>query len=214
MTRPGKIRVLIADDHPVARSGIKGLLAGTPLKVVAEAATGRAAVKQASEQELDLVLMAVRMPQGDGLTALRRIKRRKPDLPVVMFSAFDDLAYLARAVALGASGYLLKGCTRDELLRAIRSAARGEKVFTRDQLRRAAGALAMGNITDDVDVPLSPREVEVLRQIARGLTNKGIAKRLRISYETVKDNVRNILPKIGLTDRTQAAVWALRKGLV
>ncbi len=117
---------MIADDHEVVRSGLKSLLAGTEIKVVAEVATGQAAVKYALEHDVDVVLLDVRMPDGDGLTALGRIKLDKPDLPILMFSAFDNPTYIARAVALGASGYLLKGCTRDELVNAIKAAAAGE----------------------------------------------------------------------------------------
>ena len=145
------------------------------------------------EHEVDVVLMDVRMPEGDGLTALGRIKLDKPDLPIVMFSAFDNPAYVARAVALGASGYLLKGCTRDELVNAITKAAAGENVFTRDELRRVTGAMATPRFTADIDVPLTQREAEVLRQMANGLTNKDIAETLHISYETVKEHVQHIL---------------------
>jgi len=125
MTQPGKIKLLIADDYPVARSGIKGLLADTEIKVVADVATGQAAVKYASEHAVDVVLMDVRMPDGDGLTALGRIKVDKPDLPIVMISVFDNPMYVARAIALGASGFLLKGCTRDELVNAITKGSHG-----------------------------------------------------------------------------------------
>ena len=111
-----KIKLLIADDHEVVRSGLKTLLAGTDIEVVAEVATGEAAVKYALENEPDVVLLDIRMPDGDGLTALGRIKLDKPDMPILMLSTFDNPTYIARAVALGASGYLLKGCTRDELL--------------------------------------------------------------------------------------------------
>ena len=130
-----------------------------------------------------------------------------------MLSAFDNPAYVARAVALGASGYLLKGCTRDELLTAIRKAATGESIFTREELRRVTGALATPRITGDIEVDLTQREGEVLRQMAYGLTNKVIAEALHISYETVKEHVQHVLRKIGVVDRTQAAVWAVRKGL-
>jgi DNA-binding NarL/FixJ family response regulator len=214
MTQPGKINLLIADDHEVLRSGVKAMLADTEIKVVAEVASGQAAVKWALEHEVDVVLMDVCMPEGDGLTALGRIKLDKPNLPIVMLSAFDNPAYVARAVAMGASGFLSKSCTRDELVNAITKAATGEKVFTRDELRRVTGALATPRLTADIDVPLTQREAEVLRQMANGVTNKGIAKALGISYETVKEHVQHILRKIGLTDRTQAAVWAVRKGLV
>jgi DNA-binding NarL/FixJ family response regulator len=138
----------------------------------------------------------------------------KPDLPILILSAFDNPAYVARAFALGAGGYLLKGCSRDELLDAIRKAAVGENVFSRDELRRVAGAMATPRLVADVEVPLTQREAEVLRQMANGLTNKEIAQSLHISYETVKEHIQHVLGKIGLTDRTQAAVWAVRKGLV
>ena len=113
MTTTNKIRLLIADDHEVVRSGLKSMLADTEIKVVAEVATGTAAVKYALENEVDVVLLDIRMPDGDGLTALGRIKLDKPNLPILILSTFDNPTYVARAVALGASGYLLKGCTRD-----------------------------------------------------------------------------------------------------
>ena len=209
-----KIRLLIADDHEVVRSGLKSMLAGTEVKVVAEVATGAAAVKYALENEVDVVLMYIRMPDGDGLTALGRIKLDKPDMPVLILSTFDNPTYVARAVALGASGYLLKGCSSESLIAGIRTAASGESAWTRDELRRVTGALAVPRLTADVEVPLTQRESEVLRQLAYGLTNKEIAVTLKISYETVKEHVQHILRKIGVSDRTQAAVWAVRKELV
>jgi DNA-binding NarL/FixJ family response regulator len=209
-----KIRLLIADDHEVVRSGLKRMVAGTEIKVVAEAATGGAALKYAVSHEIDVLLLDVRMPDGDGLAVLGRVKLEKPMLPVLLLSAFDNPTYVARAVALGASGYLLKGCSCDELLKAIRAAARGETLWSREELRRVTGALATPRITADVEAPLTQRECEVLRQLALGLTNKEIASVLNISYETVKEHVQHILRKIGLSDRTQAAVWAVRKELV
>jgi DNA-binding NarL/FixJ family response regulator len=208
------IRLLIADDHEVVRSGLKTIVAGTEIEIVAEVGTGEDAVKFAMEGDPDVVLLDIRMPKGDGLTALGRIKLEKPDMPVLMLSTFDNPTYIARSVALGASGYLLKGCSRDELLAAIRSAATGESAWTRDELRRVTGALATPRLAADVEVPLTQRESEVLRQLAYGLTNKEIAQALHISYETVKEHVQHILRKIGVSDRTQAAVWAVRKQLV
>jgi DNA-binding NarL/FixJ family response regulator len=209
-----KVRLLIADDHEVARSGLKSLLAGTEIKVVGEAATGAAAVKFALENEVDVALLDIRMPDGDGLTALGRIKLDKPNLPILILSTFDNPTYVARAVALGANGYLLKGCTRDELIAAINTVAAGGNAWTRDELRRVTGALATPRLAADIEVPLTQRESEVLKQLALGLTNKEIATTLQISYETVKEHVQHILRKIGVTDRTQAAVWAVRKELV
>jgi len=209
-----KIRLLIADDHEVVRCGLKTLVNGTEIQVVTEVSTGEDAVKATLENPPDVVLLDIRMPNGDGLTALGRIKLEKPEMPVLMLSTFDNPTYIARSVALGASGFLLKGCTRDELLNTIRTAAAGESAWTRDELRRVTGALATPRLAADVEVPLTQRESEVLRQLAYGLTNKEIAAALHISYETVKEHVQHILRKIGVSDRTQAAVWAVRKELV
>ena len=208
------IKLLVADDHEVVRYGLRSLLAGTEVEIAAEVATGEAATKYAMENAPDVVLLDIRMPEGDGLNALGRIKLEKPDMPILMLSTFDNPTYIARAVALGASGYLLKDCTREALLGAIRIAAAGESAWTRDELRRVTGALATPRLAADVEVPLTQRESEVLRQLAYGLTNKEIAQALHISYETVKEHVQHILRKIGVSDRTQAAVWAVRKKLV
>ncbi len=208
------IRILIADDHDMVRAGLKTMLAGTDVEVAAEATTGEQAVKLALSEPIDVALLDIRMPDGDGLTALGRIKLDRADLPVLMLSNYDNPTYIARSVALGAAGYVLKGCSKDELLQAIRTAAKGESAWTREELRRVTGALATPRLSADVEVPLTQRESEVLRQLAYGLTNKEIAQALHISYETVKEHVQHILRKIGVSDRTQAAVWAVRKQLV
>jgi DNA-binding NarL/FixJ family response regulator len=214
MAQPGKIRLLIADDHDVVRSGLKTMLVDTEIKVVAEATTGQAAVKRAMDGDVDVVLLDARMPEGDGLTVLGRIRIEKPDLPILMLSYFSNPTHVARAVALGANGYLLKSCTRDELIGAIRTVAGGENIWNRDELRRVTGALATPRLSaTDIEVSLTQREGEVLRQMAAGLTNKQIADVLHISYETVKEHVQHVFSKIGVSDRTQAAVWAVRKGL-
>jgi len=209
-----KIKLLIADDHEVVRYGLKTLLADTDIEVVAEVSTGEAAIRYALDNDPDVVLLDIRMPGGDGLTSLGRIKLDKPEMPILMLSTFDNPTYIARSVALGASGYLLKGCSRDELIKAIHIAAAGDSAWTRDELRRVTGALATPRLAADIEVPLTQRESEVLRQLAYGLTNKEIAQSLHISYETVKEHVQHILRKIGVSDRTQAAVWAVRKELV
>ena len=213
MAQQSKIRLLIADDHEVVRSGLKGMLAGTEIQVVAAVASGQEAVKYALANQVDVVLLDVRMSDGDGLNALGRIKLDKPDLPIVMLSAFDNPTYIGRAVAMSASGYLLKGCTRDELIKAIKAAAAGENLWTRDGLRCVTAALAAPRLATDVEVALTQREGEVLKQLACGLKNKQIAEALHIGYETVKEHVQHVLRKIGVSDRTQAAVWAVRKNL-
>jgi DNA-binding NarL/FixJ family response regulator len=209
-----KIQLLVADDYEMIRSGVKALLAGTEIEVVAEATTGKAAVKLALAKEVDLVLLDVHMPDGDGLTALGRIKLDKPDLPVLLFSAYDNPASIARAVAMGASGFLLKGCSRDELLTTIRAVAAGENVWSRERLRSVSSALGTARLGGNLEVSLTKREGEVLRQMAQGQTNKQIAVTLHIGCETVKEHVQHIFRKIGVKDRTQAAVWAIQNDLV
>lgn len=209
-----RIRVLLADDHAMVRIGLNAMLVGTEIDIVAEVESGEEAIRYALENDVDVVLLDVRMPNGDGLYALGRIKLERQNLPILMLSTFDNPTYVARSVALGANGYLLKSCSRDELVNAIRTAANGENVWTREELRRVTGALATPRLGTEVDVPLTHRESEVLKQLALGLTNKEIANQLGISYETVKEHVQHILRKIGVADRTQAAVWAVRNKLV
>lgn len=209
------IKLLVVDDHEVVRAGLKSLFSGTDIKIIAEASSGEAAVRLALKHRPNVVLLDVRMPDGDGLTALNRIKLEHPELPVLMFSGFENPGYIARAVALGASGYVLKGTTKDKFLNAIRRAAAGESIWAREELRRLTSALATPKPNaSEVEAPLTKRENEVLRQLTLGLTNKEIADSLEISYETVKEHVQHILRKVGVTDRTQAAVWAVRRGLV
>jgi DNA-binding NarL/FixJ family response regulator len=208
------ITLLIADDHEVVRLGLKSLVANTDIRVFAEACSGDEAYKLAMQHRPDVVVLDVRLGEGDGLNTLGRIKLDRPEMPVLILSTYDNPTYVARAVALGAAGYVLKGTNREKLLDAIRKAAAGETAWTRDELRRVTGALATPRLNADVDVPLTQRESEVLRQLALGLTNKEIAQALDISYETVKEHVQHVLKKIGVSDRTQAAVWAVRKGLV
>jgi DNA-binding NarL/FixJ family response regulator len=208
------LRIVICDDHEVVRAGIKALLAGTDIRVIGEAADSRTALKLAAKHRPDLVLLDVRMPDGDGLDCLARIKLDQPGTPVVMLSGFDNPTYVARAVALGAAGYMSKKAGRDEIIEGIRTAAAGETIWSREELRRVTGALATPRAGNEIDVPLTKRENEVLKQLAFGLTNKEIAQSLGISYETVKEHVQHILRKVGVSDRTQAAVWAVRKNLV
>jgi DNA-binding NarL/FixJ family response regulator len=204
----------MVDDHEVVRAGMKSLLADTDVKIVAEASSGEAAVRLIAKHKPQVVLLDVRMAEGDGLVALGRIKMENPNLAVLMFSGFDNPTYIARAVALGANGYVMKGTTKEKLLSAIRRAAEGENIWAREELRRVTGALAAPRLNSDVEAPLTKRESEILRHLTLGQTNKEIAQALKISYETVKEHVQHVLQKIGVTDRTQAAVWAVRKGLV
>ena len=208
------IRLLIADDHAVVRTGLRTMIAGSEIEIAAEACNGAEALQLVAEHSPDVVMLDVRMPENDGIACLGRLRAEYTELPVMMFSAYDNPTYIARAVALGAAGYLIKTASQDEILSAIRRVAGGESIWTREELRRVTGALSTPRVAVDLEVPLTKRESEVLKQLALGLSNKEIALALGISYETVKEHVQHILRKVGVSDRTQAAVWAVRKGLV
>ena len=208
------IRLLIADDHEVVRAGIKSLVKGSDIEVVAEAASGEEAVAASRTCKPDVIVLDVRMARVDGLTALERIKLEQPKLPILMFSTFGNPDYVSRAVALGASGYVLKNEGAGRLLEAIHEAADGKIFWRREESRRQTGNSVKSLKMGESEVQLTRREDEVLRQMTLGLTNKEIAVELHISYETVKEHVQHILRKVGVNDRTQAAVWAVRNGLV
>ncbi len=208
------IRLLICDDHEVIRTGLASLLAGSEIEIVGQAANGKEALQLAQKDNPDVILLDIRMPDGDGLATLEKLRAKAPDCKVVMLSTYDNPTYIARAVALGASDYVLKGSSRDDLLATIVAAAAGESPSRSGELKKIAGAMKVRQVIDDDDVPLTQRETQVLRHVALGLSNKEIGKSLEISVETVKEHVQNILRKIAVTDRTQAAVWAVRKGLV
>ncbi len=208
------IRLLVIDDHEIIRSGLRKMIAGSEIQLIAESNSAVNVLTGISQYHPDVILLDVRLEEGDGLSALGRIKIEHPQMPVLMLSSFDNPTYIARSVALGASGYLLKNASRDTILEAIRKVAVGENAWTRQELRRVTGALATPRLAADIEVPLTRRESEVLEQLAHGLTNKEIALALGISYETVKEHVQHILRKVGVNDRTQVAVWAVRNGLV
>jgi DNA-binding NarL/FixJ family response regulator len=208
------VRLLICDDHEVIRTGLACLLAGTDIQIVAEAANGKDALKAAMKEKPDVILLDIRMPDGDGLSTLEKIRSKVPESKVVMLSTYDNPTYIARAVALGACDYVLKGSPREDIIATILSAAAGESPSRSGEMKRIAAAMKVRQVIDDDDIPLTQRETQVLRHVALGLSNKEIGRSLEISVETVKEHVQNILRKIAVSDRTQAAVWAVRKGLV
>ncbi len=190
------------------------MLVGTDLEIADEASTAEEGFNKFLGSKYDLAILDVRLPGGDGLQLLGKIKTHAPNQPVLIFSAYDNPTYVARAVALGANGFLLKTDSREKIIDAIQRTSKGESIWSREELRRVTGSLATMRVGSDSEIPLTQREGEVLKQLANGLTNKEIAQSLGISYETVKEHVQHILRKIGVSDRTQAAVWAVRKNLV
>ncbi|MEM6329999.1 MAG: response regulator transcription factor [Planctomycetota bacterium] len=207
-------RVMVVDDHPVVAAGVRAMLAGTGFQVVADAGSTAEAVSLAADAAPDLLLIDMRLPDADGLECLSQMRSTGVRCPAIVFSGYDNPTFIARASALGASGFLLKTASRDQLLEALETASAGQSCWSREELRRLTGALAAARVEGDVEAPLTQRERQVLKQLAFGLTNKEIAQGLGISYETVKEHVQHILRKVGVNDRTQAAVWAVRRGLV
>lgn len=210
-----QVRVIIIDDHAIWRGGLRSLLSGTEFDIVAEGVDGQDAVPLAKEHEADLLLMDIRMPKTDGLVALTQVKALFPMLPVVLLTTYENPTFVARALAGGAAGYLLKGVERDDLLATMRAVLAGDSTLNRDDFLRAlrsTGPLTSAKM--DIPEPLTVREEEVLRLVTTGLSNKEIAALLFISDGTVKSHVEHILRKLGVSDRAQAAVWAVRNGLV
>jgi DNA-binding NarL/FixJ family response regulator len=204
------IRVLIADDHGVVRAGLAQLLATFPdVELVGSAANGEEAVALAAERSPDVVLMDLEMPVLDGIQATRRIRAAQPDVAVVVLTSFSDRERILSALDAGAAGYLLKDAEPDALARAIEAAARGEAPLD----PKAARALLSARRTASPADGLSDREREVLAMVAQGLPNKVIAQRLAISEKTVKTHLTSVFRQIGVTDRTQAALWAQRNGI-
>ena len=205
-----RIRVLIADDHPVVRAGLQGMLASQPdFELVGEAATGKEAVTLAAQLRPDVVLMDLRMAEMDGAAATAQIQTQQPKTPVLVLTTYDTNADILRAIDAGATGYLLKDTPRDELFAAIRSVAQGKAVLAptvATRLLRQRQTLA--------GEALSARELEVLSLVARGASNKEIARSLYLSEATVKTHLIHLFGKLGVTDRTAAVTVALQHGLL
>jgi NarL family two-component system response regulator LiaR len=210
------ITVLIADDHAVVREGLRSFLdVQEGVEVVGEAEDGEAAVAAVERLVPDVVLMDLVMPQMDGLAALRRLREISPSTRVVVLTSYAQDEKVLAAIRAGAAGYLLKDVRPPELVEAIRRAADGEAWLHPTAAARLMRELAERGAAEEADAArLTPRELEVLRLIAQGKSNKAIAAELVVSEKTVKTHVSNILAKLHLADRTQAALYAVRQRLV
>jgi len=206
------IRVMLVDDHAMVRHGLQQLLDGVAdLEVVASTSDGSQAAALAQEHSPDVVLMDLQMPTVDGVAATMSIVAEVPDARVVVLTSFSDRERIVAALDAGAVGYLLKDAEPEELVNGIRAAARGESPLH----PRAARELLAARSTSEASTSesLTPREVEVLALVREGLANKQIARRLGISERTVKAHMTSLFQRIGVTDRTQAALWAERHGI-
>lgn len=206
------IKILIADDHPIVRRGLRMTLeAEADLQVAAEAENGVNLAELVRKYAPDVVLMDLQMPEVDGVQALEQTRPEFPNLPILMLTSFSDDAHLHAALRAGASGFLLKEMDGDDLVEAVRGAARGRPQLHPDIARRL---MARAPRPDDPLSALTEREREVLKRIGRGLSNKEIALELTLTEMTVKGYVSDIFAKLGVSDRTQAALTAVRYGLV
>ena len=210
------IRVLLADDHPVVRSGLAALLQTLPeFEVVAEAADGEAAVREAQLTRPDVVLMDVRMPGIDGVEATRRLRESVPDTAVLVLTMYDDDATVFTAMRAGARGYLLKGAEQDDIGDAIRAVVRGQAIFGPGIASRLLDlfAAAAAPVAEEAFPELTPREREILELLAGGRRTAEIARTLHLSPKTVSNNLTAIFAKLEVADRTAAVIRARERGL-
>ena len=204
------IRLLIVDDHPIVRDGLRGVFDGDPeFEVVGEAADGHEAVALATVLDVDVVLMDLRMPRMGGVEAIEALRKADDSVRVLVLTTYDTDRDVLPAIEAGATGYLLKDSPREELLRAVRAACRGEPVLS----PTVAGRL-MGSVRKPAGDALSQRELEVLRLVANGATNREVARRLFISEATVKTHLLHLYGKLGVRDRASAVAVAYRRELL
>ncbi len=218
----GAIKILLADDHVVVRAGTRQLLERQPdIKVVGEASTGREAVQLADDLEPDVVVMDVRMPDGGGIEATKRIKEKHPEIAVLVLTAHDDDEYVFALLQAGANGYLLKTAEADELTKAIRTVIKGDLALAPSVAGKVVSQFTSGKTLPDVlsnikqDYGgLTEREMDILRLVGEGLTNKEIGRKLFISDRTVQAHLSNIFSKLNVNSRTEAVMHAVRHGWI
>jgi two-component system, NarL family, response regulator LiaR len=212
-----EISLIIADDHPMVRAGLRSMLSDSRIRIVGEASNGREALEMVSKLKPMVILMDIRMPDVDGIQALEAIKAEKLETRVVMVTTYRSTAYLLRSLSAGAAGFVLKDISREELLAAVYSVAQGTSLvdsqFLQDVLRNLESAEKTESPEDLVE-SLTAREMDILRLMVEGLTNQAIGDVLGLSAGTVKGYAQTVMHKLGTNDRTQAAVKAIRMGLV
>jgi DNA-binding NarL/FixJ family response regulator len=209
------IRILIVDDHPVVRDGLRAVLSTqSDFDVIGEAGDGAEAVRQAEALRPDVVLLDLELPAMDGVEVLAHLRVSCPELPVIVFTAFDTDERILGAIQAGAQGYLLKGAPRDQVFNAVRVVYRGESLLQPVVASKLLRQMQHPPAPTDTTATPTPRELDVLRLLAQGLQNKEIADALRIAERTVKFHVTSILTKLNADNRTQAVTIAVQRGLI
>jgi DNA-binding NarL/FixJ family response regulator len=207
------IKILVADDHPVVRDGLRALFAEYPsIELIGVAATGREAIKAAVINKPDVIIMDLAMPDTDGFSATAEISRVAPEVAVLVLTMSDDDVTVTKAMRAGARGYLLKGATKEEILRAVTAVADGQAIFGPAVAQRVLARLGARSADEDPFPQLTPREHDVLRLLAQGLSNSAIAARLGLSLKTVNNNTSSIFTKLNVASRTEAAILARDRG--
>jgi len=213
-----EITLLIADDHPMVRAGLRSMLDESRIRIVGEASNGREALELVTKLKPRVALMDIRMPDMDGIQSLEAIKAAKLETRVIMVTTYRSTAYLLRSLSAGAAGFVLKDISREELLAAVYSIAQGTSLvdsqFLQDVLRSLESAEKTDESPTELVEPLTAREMDILRLMVEGLTNQAIGDVLGLSAGTVKGYAQTVMHKLGTNDRTQAAVKAIRLGLV
>jgi len=213
------ISVLIVDDHPMVREGLRSMLSAPGIQVVGDAKSGQEALELINTLQPDITLLDIRMPDMNGIQVLEAIKTTNSPTLVIMVTTYKNISYLLRSLAAGASGFILKDISRDNLLETVKAIASGASMVDRAFLQEVLRSLDDSKETSTEVIfeqrdPLTPREMDILRLMVEGLTNRAIAKILDLSPGTVKGYVQTILKKLNASDRTHAAVKAIRTGLV
>jgi DNA-binding NarL/FixJ family response regulator len=213
--KSAKIRILIADDHPVVREGLATMLSRQPdIEVVGEAENGRVAIDKAKELKPDILLMDLRMPEVDGIEAMRRIKINNPETKFIILTTFDNDEYIFKGIESGARAYLLKDSPREDLFKAIRGVSKGESMIEPAVAGKVLDRFAELSRHAQPSETLSEREVEVLVLMAKGASNKVIASTLNIGESTAKTHIQSIFNKLGVNVRTEAVTEAVKKGII
>jgi DNA-binding NarL/FixJ family response regulator len=215
MPIPLVTRILVADDHPIVRSGLKRVLDEQPdMRVVAEAADGAEAVKKGLSEEVDLAILDVSMPKTTGIQAAEELRKRRPELRLLMLSMYDSEQFLFESLRAGASGYVLKSDADQDVVEAVRRTMRGQSFLYPSAVSTLVkDFVGRGRPDEQFDV-LTPRELQVLKLIAEAYTSKEIAQELVISIKTVERHRQNILDKLGMSDRVELTRYAIRRGLI